>query len=120
MTPRIVLPAVAVAALVAGCTAPYTTPVISDLDDNDLKVQVKSNEKNVTIEDMVEVAKPEAMRGCERFDKVPEYISHVVIQERATFGDALAEGLTRPAWAQRRLPEEDIIEVLFACVQPKP
>lgn len=111
-------PAVGVAAIalgLGGCvTPPYITPAISDLDDNDLKVLVRTNDKSATIEQMMESARQEATKGCGRWDRVPEYMSHIVQQDWWTFGEALAEGL-KPVYAQERAPTEKIVQFLFAC-----
>ena len=103
--------------LATGCASIYTTPAISDLDDNDLKVVVRSNDSKATIEGMLPVAKTGAERGCERFGKQPEYISHAVLQKRTGTGGRIAEALVKPAWAPSQAKDETIVQFLFACVQ---
>ena len=102
------------ALLVAGCATPYVTPIISDIDDNDLKIVVKTNDRKVTVEGMEAEAAIEARRGCGRWNRKPEYLSHMVLQDWWTFGEALAEGL-KPVWAQERAPTEKIVQFLYLC-----
>ena len=105
--------AAAVVALLTGCAAPvYTTPAISDLDDNDLKVIVNSNDPEATVESMMAEAALEARRGCSRFDREPEYVSHIRHQER------LGAIRLLPGVSVDERRDEHVVEYLFACVDP--
>lgn len=101
---------------VAGCATIYTEPAISDIDDNDLKVMVRSNDPKATLDTMRTSAEVEARRGCERSGKRPDYLSHIVMQKKTGAGAVFAEALTKPAWMPSRANAEWIVQYLFACV----
>ena len=124
---------IAVGLLSVGCSTPlYITPVIWDLDDNDVKVVVRTNDSKIEVEEMLPLAAKEAEKGCGRWDREPEYLSHIVIQEMTTVAEAFAEaflvgmadGISQASGQPpvvRDFPEETeetIVRFLFACTFP--
>ena len=86
---------------------------------------MRTNDSKVEVADMLPLAAKEAEKGCGRWDRVPEYLSHIVLQETATVAEALLVGMAdgigqasgQPPVAHN-LPEETIVRFLFACAFP--